>query len=152
MIASAWKVVSFQNATAVATLAAASAAAAVTTNSRASCPGVTPPNSPAIANIGTAAASSSSTRTRLAASLPSTSSPSEIRLTSSSSNVRRSFSLVTATAPVRAAASIARQSWSGPRILSSVAPNRAVSPAVATVLVPVTTSQQVAMMAKSAAA
>jgi hypothetical protein len=72
-MARAWKVESFQKATALATLAVATAAAAVTANSRTSCAGVTPPNSPASAKIGTAANSMRTTRSRLPASLPSTS-------------------------------------------------------------------------------
>ena len=66
--------------------------------------------------------------------------------------MRRSFSVLTATAPVSAAASIASVNWSGARIRIRVAPKRAVSPAVATAWVPVTTSQQVATIAKRAAA
>ena len=64
--------------------------------------------------------------------------------------MRRSFSEVTATVLVIAAASMASESCSGARIRSSVAPNRAVSPAVVTACVPVTTSQQVATMPSSA--
>ena len=134
----------------VATLAAASAAATVTTKRRTSCGMVTPPNSDAITKTGTAARRSSITRRRLPASLPSTSCPSLSRLMSRSSSVRRSFSEVTATVLVIAAASMARESCSGARIRSSVAPNRAVSPAVVTACVPVTTSQQVATMPSSA--
>ena len=107
-----------------------------------------PPNRVASAKIGMADTNSKTTRTRLAASLPSTNSRSVSWLTSSSSSVRRSFSELTAIAPVRAAASIASVSCSGARIRMSVAPNRAVSPAVVTDCVPVTTNQQVAMMAR----
>ena len=133
-------------------LAAASAAATVTANIRANCGKVTPPKRAAMANIGTAARRRRSTLTRLAASLPRTNSRSVRRLTRSSSRVRRSFSVLTATAPVIAATSIASVSWSGARIRVNVAPNRAVSPAVATDWVPVTTSQQVAILASRAAA
>ena len=90
------------------------------------------------------------TRSWLPANLPRTSWPSLSRLMSRSSSVRRSFSEVTATVLVMAAASMASESCSGARIRSSVAPNRAVSPAVVTVCVPVTTSQQVATMPSSA--
>ena len=65
--------------------------------------------------------------------------------------MRRSFSELTATAPVSAAASMARESCRGARIRRSVAPNRAVSPGVVIDCVPVTTSQQVATMASRAA-
>ena len=60
--------------------------------------------------------------------------------------MRRSFSTPTASTAVRAAASIANESWSGARIRIRVAPNRAVSPTVVTDCDPVTTSQQVATM------
>ena len=152
MIARDWKVVSFQKATVVAMLAAAREAATVTANIRANCGGVTPPKRAAMANIGTAARSRSSTLTRLAANFPNTSSRSVRRLTRRSSSVRRSFSVLTATAPVSAAASIASVNWSGARIRIRVAPKRAVSPAVATAWVPVTTSQQVATIARRTAA
>ena len=100
-------------------------------------------------NTGTAATSRSSTRSKLPASLPSTSWPSVRRLMSNSSSVRRSFSDVTATVLVIAAASIASASCRGASTLRSVAPNRAVSPAVVTAWVPVTTSQHVATMPRS---
>ena len=72
-----------------------------------------------------------------------------MRLTRRSSSVRRSFSVLTATALVRAAASMAIASCKGARMRISVAPKRAVSPAVTIDCVAVTTSQQVAMMPKS---
>ena len=73
VIASDWKVVSFQKATALATLAVATAAAVVARNRRPSWAGSTPPKRPARAKIGTAATRRRITRSRLPASLPRTS-------------------------------------------------------------------------------
>ena len=150
MIARDWKVVSFQKATALAMLAAASAAAAVTANMRAIWGAVTPPKRPASANTGTADTSRRNTRRRLPVSFPTTSCQSSSRLTRSSSSVRRSFSAPTATALASAATSTASASWSGARMRNNVAAKRAVSPAVATAWVPVTTSQQVTTIPRSA--
>ena len=149
VIASAWNVVSRQKATALAILAAAAAAAAVTTNIRTICTGVIPPKTVASVKTGTAASSSSPVRSRLPDSFPSTSCASPRRLTSRSSMVLRSFSTPTATTLARAADSIASASWSGPRIRISVPPKRAASPTVAMACVPVTRSQQVAMIPRS---
>lgn len=66
--------------------------------SRSNCSNVMPPNRVAMANTGTADTNSNSTRTRLPANFPTTNCASLMRLTRRSSSVRRSFSVLTATA------------------------------------------------------
>ena len=115
-MASAWNVFSRHRASIEPRLPQTSTVASVTANARAICPYDTPPNSAASMNTGSAAASITSTFSRLASSLPSTNSLLERFVSSSRISVRRSFSWATSLAASRAEKKAARANCSGARI------------------------------------
>jgi hypothetical protein len=100
--------------------------------------------------IGAAVASITKTSSRLASSLPRTSSWLLSRVIKSSRIVFLSFSCETALAERSAARKVISASWSSARIRKMFEPNRAMSPTVRMICVWTRTSQAVHMSPKTA--
>ena len=96
-------------------LPAATALATTTANTRPICANDTPPSRATIMNSGSAASISATTASKLAESLPSTSSTFDSRVSSNRSSVCRSFSIATAPAADMAAKNSATANCKGAR-------------------------------------
>ena len=100
--------------------------------------------------IGAAVASITSTSSRLASSLPSTSSWFVSRVMSSRMSVFLSFSCATLLAARSAARNVSRASCSGARMKNKIDPNLAMSPTLRMICVPASTSHAVHISTNSA--
>ena len=151
VIANAWNVFSRHKASVEPRLPQTSTLASVTANTRAIWSNETPPNRADSMNSGNAPTSITSMLSRLATSLPSTSSLLESRVNSNSTRVRRSFSWATALAANMAEKNTASANCKGARIWNRIAPKRARSPTSRTRCAPANLSQAVVISTSSAA-